>query len=54
MVSQYLEDNLGAFNFKLSPNDVAELRKIAENATLGDRYAPIGMASVLLDTPPLN
>ena len=43
---------------KLSAEDVAELRKLAENAALagklGDRYGAGLMEMILLDTPPLT
>ncbi|KAF8880468.1 Aldo/keto reductase [Gymnopilus junonius] len=51
-----IKENLGAFNVKLGPEEVKELRAIAETAdatTLGERYPPNGMQSVFADTAPL-
>ncbi|KAH9849046.1 Aldo/keto reductase [Lenzites betulinus] len=50
-----LKDNLGALSLKLSPEDVAEIRKIADVAdkTLGPRYHEAGMQLIFADTPPL-
>lgn len=53
-ILQYLQENLDALQLKLSADDIAELRKIAENATLGDRYGEGHMGLVLQDTPPLE
>ena len=53
---QYLEENLGALNLRLSQEDIDAIRKLAEDAhkSLPTRYAPAGMALVLADTPPLE
>lgn len=41
---------------QLAPEDVAEVRRIAEAAqkTLPDRYDPASMTIVMVDTPPLK
>jgi aryl-alcohol dehydrogenase-like predicted oxidoreductase len=52
---KYLNENLGSLNVKLSPEEVQEVRKIAERAdsVLGERY-PAGMIeTVYVSTPPL-
>ncbi len=53
---KYLDENLGALKLKLSDEEVAEVRKLAEAAdkTLGDRYNAASMKMLLLDTPPLE
>ncbi|OSD08538.1 Aldo/keto reductase [Trametes coccinea BRFM310] len=52
-----LKENLGALSIKLSPEDVAEIRRaavVADAAWQGDRY-PAELASLLfVDTPPLK
>lgn len=52
---QYLEENLGALKLKLMDEDVAALRKIAEEAdnTLGDRYSSASFSLLYVDTPEL-
>jgi len=52
---KHLSENIGSLDFKLSPEEVQEVRKIAERAdsVLGERY-PAGMIETLyVDTPPL-
>lgn len=53
---KYLNENLGALALKLTPADIAEVRRLAEGAdkSLGDRYPPGMMQLVLVDTPPLH
>ncbi|PPQ97653.1 LOW QUALITY PROTEIN: hypothetical protein CVT26_002502 [Gymnopilus dilepis] len=55
-ITQNIHENLGAFKVKLSPEEVKEIRALAEkaDATLqGDRYPPAGMQSIFADTVPL-
>jgi len=55
-ITQNIHENLGAFQVKLSPEEVKEIRALAEkaDATLqGDRYPPAGMQSIFADTVPL-
>ena len=49
------EENLGAINVKLSPEDLTAVREVAEgaNATQGDRYPPAFMEVHFADTPAL-
>ncbi|KAI0634752.1 Aldo/keto reductase [Trametes polyzona] len=51
-----MKENLGALELKLSPEDVAEIRNLAEAAqsTLGPRYPPQFQNLSLVDTPPLE
>ncbi|KAL1941876.1 hypothetical protein VTO73DRAFT_6876 [Trametes versicolor] len=51
-----LKENLASFDLKLSAEDVAEIRRIAEVAdkTLGPRYYEAGMQLLFGDTPPLE
>ncbi|KAF8268082.1 Aldo/keto reductase [Lactarius quietus] len=52
---KYLNENLGSLNVRLSPEEVQEVRNIAERAdsVLGERY-PAGMLETLyVNTPPL-
>lgn len=55
---QRLEENMGALNLKISAEDVMELRRLCENANIGDRYNNAGMQKCLQETPllvnPLN
>ncbi|KIY68339.1 Aldo/keto reductase [Cylindrobasidium torrendii FP15055 ss-10] len=54
---KYLEDNVGATNVKLSPEDVQEIRKVSEETTRGlprERYIPMLMDQVYVDSPPLK
>ena len=53
--TQYLQENLAAGDVKLSPEEIAEIRQLAENAEVlkGERY-PWGLQKQLFaDTPPL-
>lgn len=51
---QYLKENMGASAVKLTPEDIAAIRKIAEESEIpGDRYPEIMLAHVLVHTPPL-
>ncbi|KZT68421.1 Aldo/keto reductase [Daedalea quercina L-15889] len=51
-----LHENLGAVRVKLTPEEVAEVRQIAENAnaTQGMRYPPLLNTLLFADTPPLE
>ncbi|TFY56534.1 hypothetical protein EVJ58_g7583 [Rhodofomes roseus] len=51
-----LNENMGAAKFKLTPEEVSEVRKIAEsaNATQGPRYPPLLNSVLFADTPPLE
>ncbi|EJD05613.1 Aldo/keto reductase [Fomitiporia mediterranea MF3/22] len=52
-----LKENIDAANVKLSPEDVAEVRRLAENAEAGkhgDRYPPGMREQLFADTPPLQ
>ena len=53
---QYLAENLGALNLKLTSEDVAEVRRLAEAAqgTLDDRYPAAAMKLLLAETPALQ
>ena len=52
---QYLDENLGAIAVKLTPEDLAAVRKVAEDADTshGDRYPPAFMQVHFADTPAL-
>jgi hypothetical protein len=51
---QYLEENLGASPIKLSADEIAAIRQVAEESEIpGGRYSDAGMAGVLLDSPEL-
>ena len=53
--AQYLDENLGAANLKLTPEELVEVRAVAEKADAahGPRY-PTGYDHLTLaDTPPL-
>ncbi len=52
---QYLEENLGAVNVKLSAEELEEVRKVAEraDAAQGLRYPESFMAVQFADTPAL-
>jgi len=53
---EYLEENIGASAVKLSAEEIAAVRLIAEatNAEIpGGRYSDMGMSIVLADTPEL-
>ncbi|TBU57456.1 Aldo/keto reductase [Dichomitus squalens] len=51
-----LKENLAALNIKLSPDDVQEVRRIAQaaDATHGDRYPTDRMQYIFTDTQPLQ
>ncbi|CAA7257354.1 unnamed protein product [Cyclocybe aegerita] len=53
--NKYLKENLDAVKIKLSPEEVAEVRRIANeaDATVGDRYPPDSMSVLFADTPEL-
>ncbi|KAI0312457.1 NADP-dependent oxidoreductase domain-containing protein [Amylostereum chailletii] len=52
---KYLHENLGALNVRLSPNEIKEVRALAESADFeGDRYPALFASFVLVDTPPLE
>lgn len=50
-----MNENLGSLNVKLTPEEVQEVRKIAERAdsVLGDRYPAGWLETVYVDTPSL-
>ncbi|KAF9031837.1 Aldo/keto reductase [Hymenopellis radicata] len=51
----YLEENVGADNVKLSKEEVAEIRKAAEATDIpGSRYGPGMMEMVCVESPPLE
>jgi diketogulonate reductase-like aldo/keto reductase len=51
---KYLDENVGALNVNLSPEEVQEIRQLAEEAEgAGDRYPAALLARVFGDTPPL-
>ena len=46
---------MGSAAVKLTPEDVATIRKIAEESEIpGERYPEVFQAMVLVDTPPLS
>jgi hypothetical protein len=52
---KYLEDNLGALNVRLSPEENAEIRRAVDAAEVhGERYEARMTSSLLADTPPLK
>jgi aryl-alcohol dehydrogenase-like predicted oxidoreductase len=52
---QYLIENAGAADVQLSREEVATIRKIAEESDItGDRYGPRLLQQVLQETPPLQ
>jgi len=54
--TKYLKENIGASKIKLSAEEIAEVRKIAEETEkniAGTRYAESRMAGLLLDSPEL-
>ncbi|KAI0654897.1 Aldo/keto reductase [Cubamyces menziesii] len=53
--AQNLQENLGALNVKLAPEDIAEIRRIAVVAdkTVGPRYYSAALQFIQCDTPPL-
>jgi len=50
---KYLKENLGAVHIKLSDEEVAQVRKLAEDSDVGDRYSAEVMVTLFSDTPPL-
>ncbi|KAJ6588999.1 NADP-dependent oxidoreductase domain-containing protein [Mycena capillaripes] len=51
---KYLEENLGAAAIKLTKEEIAAVRKIAEESEIpGTRYAEARMAGLLIDSPEL-
>jgi aryl-alcohol dehydrogenase-like predicted oxidoreductase len=51
---KYLEDNMGALNVKLTPEEVKEVRDLVEAAEVhGERYPSAAMGSLFADTPNL-
>ncbi|KAF8147784.1 Aldo keto reductase [Mycena galopus ATCC 62051] len=51
----YLEENLGASAIKLSAEEIASVRQVAEESEIpGGRYGDAGMAIVFLDSPELS
>ncbi|KAF5364300.1 hypothetical protein D9756_001130 [Leucocoprinus leucothites] len=50
---KYLKENLASIHIKLSSEDDAKVRKLAEEAEIGDRYPAQMMASLFADTAPL-
>lgn len=51
---KYLEENLGALNVKLTPEEVKEVRDLVEAAEVhGDRYPSAAVGSLFADTPNL-
>ncbi|KAJ7080948.1 NADP-dependent oxidoreductase domain-containing protein [Mycena belliarum] len=51
---KYLQENIGAAKIKLSADEVAAVRKIAEESEVpGERYPEFVMAGLLLDSPEL-
>ena len=53
---QNIRENLTAMDIKLSPEDVQEVRRIAQaaDAGKGDRYPPVWMHLLFADTPALQ
>ncbi|TBU53098.1 Aldo/keto reductase [Dichomitus squalens] len=50
-----LKENLGAHDVKLSPEDVAEVRRLADEASIpGDRYPAFLLQTLFVDTPALQ
>ncbi|KAK7043898.1 Aldo-keto reductase str7 [Paramarasmius palmivorus] len=51
---KYLQENVGAANVKLTPEEVAQVRKVAEAAEIpGDRYGAGWNEMTYVDSPPL-
>ena len=44
---------MGALHLKLAAEDIEELRRLCENAKVGDRYNSVGMQKCLQETPAL-
>ncbi|KAK7440582.1 Aldo-keto reductase str7 [Stygiomarasmius scandens] len=53
---KYIEENAGAANVKLSPEEIASIREIAVEANKipGTRYSEAGMQTVSVTSPPLQ
>ncbi|KAF9467630.1 NADP-dependent oxidoreductase domain-containing protein [Collybia nuda] len=52
---KYLEENIGAANVKLTPEEVAAVRKLADDADIpGDRYGEANQKLVYQDSPELG
>ncbi|KAM5541770.1 hypothetical protein V8D89_004499 [Ganoderma adspersum] len=50
-----LRENLGAYNVKLTAEDIAEVRQLVEAANVtGDRYPENILLTLFIDTPPLR
>lgn len=50
-----LKENLGAYNVKLTAEDIAEVRRLVEAANItGDRYPEDFLLTLFIDTPPLR
>ncbi|KAI1789412.1 NADP-dependent oxidoreductase domain-containing protein [Ganoderma leucocontextum] len=50
-----LQENLGAYNVKLTAEDIAEVRRLVEAANVtGDRYPANLLLTLFIDTPPLQ
>jgi hypothetical protein len=54
-VVQYLNENLGSLNVTLSPEEVGEIREIAQRAdsVLGERYPAAMLETLYTNTPAL-
>ena len=54
--AQYLKENLGALNIKLSPEELLEVRRVAQAADASklDRYPQVMMETLFVDTPELE
>lgn len=50
---QYLKENLGALKIRLTPEDLREVRRIAQevDASKGERYPAWMMGLLFIDTP---
>ncbi len=55
LLEQYLRENQAAINVKLSDEEIAHVRKLAESSDLGgfDRYPSAMMGTLFGDTPSL-
>ena len=52
---KYLEENLGAFDVKLSEGEVKEIRRVVESAEVhGGRYPEALAHTLFRDSPPLK
>ncbi|KAF9267165.1 Aldo/keto reductase [Marasmius fiardii PR-910] len=52
---KYLKENMGAVEIKLTPEEIALIRKFSEECEVpGDRYGPASMQHVLKQSPPLQ